>query len=979
MLAVVLTACGSSPAGMPDGPLADAPRGVDAHADAGADARADAMPSAFDLASAVAIDHAHVRLTFDAAPDAAQAATLASYAIPSLTLSGTPVVSGNTVTLGTLDQSAIAYTVTVSGVTRASDHAALATASAMFTGRTAFDVSGATSPSSISLAVSFDAAPDSTQATTLANYTVAGLTLSGTPVLAGSTVTLATSGQSAATYTITVANVTRASDGEPLTTATATVAGTAVLPPTVTNVVVASTVPNNGAVAYNTGTATLTITGTQFASVSCPTGVALDDLDGAGVLAATHPTSCTVDSDTQITAVFPAGIRTNGAAGWNVIVTNAAASNATSTVPLVPRAGLLVSEVYPGTSGATDHEYVELYNPTATAIDPTPLHLHVRSSTGADTDKALTAVTAALIPSHGFFLIASSASTAADAWFAHEDRTFSAALVGNGGVYASLSGTSDAKVLDKVGWGTQPAHGFEGTALADIPANQSVERKPATGQGHATDTDDNAADFTAASATITPRGTGDAAQPGAGFNVTGAAAASHTSVAVTFDAPPDPTQATTPGNYAIVGLAITSATLAGSTVTLATSAQTAATFTVTVTGVTRALDALPLTANTATFSGRTSFDVASAVSTSASSVAVTFSDPPAGATVLASYAIGGLSISAATLAGSTVTLTTSGQTATQFTLTVTGVTRASDGEALTTSTAMFTGTAGQLPTVTNVVVTATAPDNGTTPYNTGTSTVTITGTGFTTASCPLGVALDDLDGAGAVVATKPASCTIDSDTQITAVLPAGIRTNGATGWNVIVTNSAGSNATSSVPFVPRAGLLISEIYTGTTGSTDHEFLEVYNPTQTTFDPSTLHLHVRGATGTDTNKTLTAVTSAPIPAHGFLLLASSVSAAADAWFTHIDLTYSAALVADGGAYLSLSATANAKVLDKVGWGAQPAPGFEGTAAANIPNNLSSERKPAGGAGNATDTDNNASDIAAPSATLTPQGTMDPAQP
>ena len=127
------------------------------------------------------------------------------------------------------------------------------------------------------------------------------------------------------------------------------------------------------------------------------------------------------------------------------------------------------------------------------------------------------------------------------------------------------------------------------------------------------------------------------------------------------------------------------------------------------------------------------------------------------------------------------------------------------------------------------------------------------------------------------------SCTVDSPTQITADLLAGIGTNGATGWNVIVTNTGGANTSSDVPFVPRAGLLMSEIYTGTAGSTDHEFLELYNPTATAIDPSEtgigLRLHIRNSTGTtDTNKTLTAVTSTPIPSHGFLLLASSQSAA-----------------------------------------------------------------------------------------------------
>jgi len=200
-----------------------------------------------------------------------------------------------------------------------------------------------------------------------------------------------------------------------------------------------------------------------------------------------------------------------------VLVTNSAGSNATSSVRLVPRAGLLISEVYTGSSSATGHEFVETYNPTATAIDSTAsgvgLHLHIRNSTGSDTDKLLTLVTSGTIPSHGFLLLVSSQSVPADPWFAHRDYTYSSALVSNGGAYISLSGTANAMVIDKVGWGTQPANGFEGTATADIPADNSVERKPAGGNGNATDTDNNASDFNAPSISITPLGSVDPPQP----------------------------------------------------------------------------------------------------------------------------------------------------------------------------------------------------------------------------------------------------------------------------------------------------------------------------------------------------------------------------------------------------------------------------------------------------------------------------------
>jgi hypothetical protein len=987
MALVVLVGCAEG---------AGAPEGY-SEPDAGPIPTPDATPAPkFDVTAALATGGAHVRVTFDSSPTASEAADASHYQIPGLTVLGA-VASGTTVVLQTSVQTATTYTVTVSGVTRASDSEPLTMASADFTGRPPFTVASAASTGEVSLTVTFDAPPNPIQAAKLANYAVPGLTLSGAPLLSGSTVTLATSGQAATTYTITVTNVTRASDGEPLATPSAMLAGTPVLPPTVTNVDIVSTLPDNGRTPYNTGVTTVRITGTEFLSVTCPTGVALDDQDAAGVVVATHPSRCSVTGPTVITADFPAGIRTHGATGWNVRVTNTAGTNATSDVPFAPLAGLLVSEVVTGTSASSDHELVEVYNPTSTPIDPRTggsgigLHLHLRSSTGSDSGKTLTAVTSGPIPAHGFLLIASQESATGEPWSTHIDFTYSASsgntLVPNGAVYLSLSSTHDAKVLDEVGWGTQPAPGFEGTAAANVPVDSSAVRKPGGGVGHATDSDDNSADLTVVASLVTPKGTTDPIEPGPTFNVVGAAATSASRVTVTFDLPPDATQAQMPGNYTIAGLSVLGASVAGNVVTLTTSVQAAAPYTVNVANVTRALDGLALTTASADFTGRAPFDVSSATSTSDVSVVVAFDAPPdpTQAETAGNYVISGLSVTGAILSGSTVTLTTSGQGAGPYTVTVSAVTRASDGEPLTIAGADFAGTPVVVPTVTDVAVISTSPDNDAVAFNTGNATVKITGTGFETTVCPGAVALDDLDGAGAAVGTVAQSCTVDGPTQITAVFGPGIRTRGATGWNVRVTNLAGTNTTSAVPFVPVAGLLVAEIYTGTAGATDHEYLEVYNPTGTVIDPVQLglHLHIRSSTGTDTNKPLTAVTARAIPAHGFLLLASSKSAAGDPWLTHIDYTYSAtsgnSLVANGGAYLSLSTAPDAFVLDKVGWGAQAAPGFEGNASLNIPSGESAQRRPSGASGHGTDTDDNAADFLPPSTTLEGLGTGDPPAP
>lgn len=305
------------------------------------------------------------------------------------------------------------------------------------------------------------------------------------------------------------------------------------LVPSVTNVVVTSTNPNNGTTPYNTGTVTMTLTGTNFitgGTVTCPAGVRLDDLDGGGAAANTVAQSCTVNSDTQITATFPAGIRTNGSTGWNVIVTNGTGSNSTSSVKFVPRAGLLISEVVQNGAGGASSELIELYNPTGLPIDigssGINLRLQTRSSGGAPTNKTLTVIDGVArsdagcttndttIPSHGFYLIVSTGASG-ETWYAKRNMTFSAGMTGTGGASISLSSTAEAAIIDKVGWGTQSGGtpNYEGTALAGLGSSNSYERKPAGGGGHATDTDDNSADFNAQSTTFTPRYCLDAAQP----------------------------------------------------------------------------------------------------------------------------------------------------------------------------------------------------------------------------------------------------------------------------------------------------------------------------------------------------------------------------------------------------------------------------------------------------------------------------------
>jgi hypothetical protein len=183
--------------------------------------------STFNVASAAAVDGFTFTVTFDAAPDPTQAIDKRNYQIvfggeSTFNLSSaTLTLDGSTVTFSNAPQSpGYTYYVFVrSTVTRASDGEMMMRADASFRGIPAFFFAWfAASRGVFAVTVTFDDVPETISATTLANYTIPGLTLSGTPTLSGSIVTLASSAQNNTIYPVTIANVTRASNGEALCT-----------------------------------------------------------------------------------------------------------------------------------------------------------------------------------------------------------------------------------------------------------------------------------------------------------------------------------------------------------------------------------------------------------------------------------------------------------------------------------------------------------------------------------------------------------------------------------------------------------------------------------------------------------------------------------------------------------------------------------------------------------------------------------------
>lgn len=170
--------------------------------------------------------------------------------------------------------------------------------------------------------------------------------------------------------------------------------------------------------------------------------------------------------------------------------------------------GLVISEAYVngGSSGASYlNKFVELYNPSAGAVDLTGDTLQYRAPTSTVVPSgAQVFALSGTVAAHGHYLIqlpSNGASTNPGAPLPTPDlNTGGSVNPGAGGgtlfIAASASGVlpTDGSVIDKIGWGT--SNSPEGTAPTGNSVVLSYQRDAA-----GTDTDNNAADFHVATPT----------------------------------------------------------------------------------------------------------------------------------------------------------------------------------------------------------------------------------------------------------------------------------------------------------------------------------------------------------------------------------------------------------------------------------------------------------------------------------------------
>ncbi|MCW2766782.1 MAG: Endonuclease/exonuclease/phosphatase, partial [Nocardioides sp.] len=202
------------------------------------------------------------------------------------------------------------------------------------------------------------------------------------------------------------------------------------------------------------------------------------------------------------------------AAGLAVAVSGLAI--APSAVANPAGTGLVISEVYGGGGNAGaqyTNDFIELYNPTGSAISVAGMSVQYRSATGTS---AQVTPLAGSVPAGGHYLVQEAAGATPSAALPTPDATGTISMSGTGGVVLLVPTTTaftttgnlagNAALLDMVGYGTTAAS-YETVNTGVALTNSTAASRSAAGA----DSDNNAADFSEGAPA--PQNVGDVTPP----------------------------------------------------------------------------------------------------------------------------------------------------------------------------------------------------------------------------------------------------------------------------------------------------------------------------------------------------------------------------------------------------------------------------------------------------------------------------------
>lgn len=207
-------------------------------------------------------------------------------------------------------------------------------------------------------------------------------------------------------------------------------------------------------------------------------------------------------------------------------------SNEAPATPVAPAAntsGLVISQVYGGGGNAGSvftNDFIEILNKGSQSVNVAGWSVQYISATGTGTWQT-TPITGTILPGH-YYLVQEGAGAGGTTPLPTPDATGAIAVAATAGKVALVNTTvpltgcpsSPSTIADLVGFGTT-ANCFEGTGPTTAPSNTNAVFRAL---GGCTDTDNNAADFTAAVAA--PRNSASPTGNCSGFAVTGSASPS---------------------------------------------------------------------------------------------------------------------------------------------------------------------------------------------------------------------------------------------------------------------------------------------------------------------------------------------------------------------------------------------------------------------------------------------------------------------